>query len=161
MLFLFRSAPEVEKRIHSKWFRKFWEEPGYRRANLHYCKLLFMSCTIFERVCAMNCWGGLQIPTIRLLKFQGFDSFLSISENGRRYSNVFSFGEEKFLDKYPDRKFCASQFQWISASHHRIRNLNKVGKNLYFWYQLTYFSFFFFSCYMESKDAAQPQSGWG
>ena len=28
MLFLFRSAPEVEKRIHSKLFRKFWEEPG-------------------------------------------------------------------------------------------------------------------------------------
>ena len=40
---------------------------------------------------------------------------------------------EKFLDKYPDRKFCASQFQWISASHHRIRNLNKIEKNLYFW----------------------------
>ena len=34
MLFLFRSAPEVEKRIHSKLFRKFWrsrgtEEPAY------------------------------------------------------------------------------------------------------------------------------------
>ena len=39
MLFLFRSAPEVEKRIHSKWFRKFWEEPGYRRANLRYCSM--------------------------------------------------------------------------------------------------------------------------
>ena len=37
MLFLFRSAPEVKKRIHSKLFRKFWEEPGYTRANLHYC----------------------------------------------------------------------------------------------------------------------------
>ena len=40
---------------------------------------------------------------------------------------------EKFLDKYPDRKFCASQFQWISASHHRIRNLNKIEKKIYFW----------------------------
>ena len=34
MLFLFRSAPEVEKRIHSKLFRKFWmsrgiKEPAY------------------------------------------------------------------------------------------------------------------------------------
>ena len=47
---------------------------------------------------------------------------------GRPYSNAFSFPGGKFLDKYPDRKFCASQFQWISASHHRIRNLNKVGK---------------------------------
>ena len=37
MLFLFRSAPEVKKRIHSKLFCKFWEEPGYTRANLHYC----------------------------------------------------------------------------------------------------------------------------
>ena len=37
MLFLFRSAPEVEKRIHSKFFRKFWEEPGYKRTDLHYC----------------------------------------------------------------------------------------------------------------------------
>jgi len=37
MLFLFRSAPEVKKKIHSKLFRKFWEEPGYTRANLHYC----------------------------------------------------------------------------------------------------------------------------
>ena len=37
MLFLFRSAPKVEKRIHSKFFRKFWEEPGYKRTDLHYC----------------------------------------------------------------------------------------------------------------------------
>ena len=37
MLFLFRAAPEVEKIIHSKLFCKFWEEPGYKRANLHYC----------------------------------------------------------------------------------------------------------------------------
>ena len=37
MLFLFRSAPEVEKRIHSKLFRNFLEEPGYKRAGLHYC----------------------------------------------------------------------------------------------------------------------------
>ena len=37
MLFLFRSSPKVKKRIHSKGFRKFWEEPGYKRANLHYC----------------------------------------------------------------------------------------------------------------------------
>ena len=28
MLFLFRSAPEVEKRIHSKLFRKFWRSRG-------------------------------------------------------------------------------------------------------------------------------------
>ena len=28
MLFLFRSAPEVEKRIHSNLFRKFWRSPG-------------------------------------------------------------------------------------------------------------------------------------
>ena len=28
MLFLFRSAPEVEKRIHSKFFRKFWRSRG-------------------------------------------------------------------------------------------------------------------------------------
>ena len=28
MLFLFRSAPEVEKRIHSKLFRKFWRNRG-------------------------------------------------------------------------------------------------------------------------------------
>ena len=41
MLFLFRSAPEVKKRIHSKLFRKFWEEPGYKRANLHYCRFCF------------------------------------------------------------------------------------------------------------------------
>ena len=40
MLFLFRSAPEVEKRIHSKLFRNFLEEPGYKRAGLHYCKSL-------------------------------------------------------------------------------------------------------------------------
>ena len=37
MLFLFRSASKVEKRIHSKFFRKFWEEPGYKRTDLHYC----------------------------------------------------------------------------------------------------------------------------
>ena len=37
MLFLYRSAPKVEKRIHSKFFRKFWEEPGYKRTDLHYC----------------------------------------------------------------------------------------------------------------------------
>ena len=43
MLFLFRSAPEVKKRIHSKLFRKFWEEPGYKRANLHYCTCLIYS----------------------------------------------------------------------------------------------------------------------
>ena len=28
MLFLFRSAPEVKKRIHSKHFRKFWRSRG-------------------------------------------------------------------------------------------------------------------------------------
>ena len=28
MLFLFRSAPEVEKRMHSKLFRKFWRSRG-------------------------------------------------------------------------------------------------------------------------------------
>ena len=28
MLFLFRSAPEVEKRIHSKFFCKFWRSRG-------------------------------------------------------------------------------------------------------------------------------------
>ena len=39
MLFLFRSAPEVEKRIHSKLFRNFLEEPGYKRAGLHYCNV--------------------------------------------------------------------------------------------------------------------------
>ena len=39
MLFLFRSAPEVKKIIHSKLFRKFWEEPGNKRANLHYCSI--------------------------------------------------------------------------------------------------------------------------
>ena len=38
MLFLFRSAPEVEKRIHSKLFRKFWrsrgtKEPAYITVN--------------------------------------------------------------------------------------------------------------------------------
>ena len=37
MLFLFRSASKVEKRIHSKFFRKFWEEPGYKGTDLHYC----------------------------------------------------------------------------------------------------------------------------
>ena len=39
MLFLLRSAPEVEKRIHSKLFCKFLEEPGYKRAGLHYCNI--------------------------------------------------------------------------------------------------------------------------
>ena len=39
MLFLFRSAPEVEKRIHSKLFRKFWrsrgtKEPAYITVHL-------------------------------------------------------------------------------------------------------------------------------
>ena len=39
MLFLFRSAPEVEKRIHSKLFRKFWrsrgtKEPAYITVEL-------------------------------------------------------------------------------------------------------------------------------
>ena len=39
MLFLFRSAPEVEKRIHSKLFRKFWrsrgtKEPAYITVTL-------------------------------------------------------------------------------------------------------------------------------
>ena len=47
MLFLFRSAPKVKKRIHSKLFRKFWEEPGYKRANLHYCICLEF-CIIFS-----------------------------------------------------------------------------------------------------------------
>ena len=28
MLFLFKSAPEVEKRIHSKLFRKIWRSRG-------------------------------------------------------------------------------------------------------------------------------------
>ena len=37
MLFLLRSAPEVEKRIHSKLFRIFLEEPGYKRAGQTYC----------------------------------------------------------------------------------------------------------------------------
>ena len=40
MLFLFRSAPEVEKRIHSKLFRKFWrsrgtKEPAYITVTHH------------------------------------------------------------------------------------------------------------------------------
>ena len=37
MLFLFRSTSEVEKRINSKHFRKFWDEPGYKRADQTYC----------------------------------------------------------------------------------------------------------------------------
>ena len=42
MLFLFRSAPEVEKRIHSKFFRKFWrsrgtKEPAYITVHTHNC----------------------------------------------------------------------------------------------------------------------------
>ena len=51
MLFLFRSAPEVEKRIHSKLFRNFLEEPGYKRAGLHYCNsiaILTLTCTFFS-----------------------------------------------------------------------------------------------------------------
>ena len=40
MLFLFRSAPEVEKRIHSKLFRKFWrsrgtKEPAYITVDMN------------------------------------------------------------------------------------------------------------------------------
>ena len=33
MLFLFRSAPEVEKRIHSKLFRKFWRSRGTKKGR--------------------------------------------------------------------------------------------------------------------------------
>ena len=49
MLFLFRSAPEVKKRIHSKLFRKFWEEPGYKRANLHYCTKNLTICSVIQQ----------------------------------------------------------------------------------------------------------------
>ena len=42
MLFLFRSAPEVEKRIHSELFRKFWrsrgtKEPAYMLGMSYAC----------------------------------------------------------------------------------------------------------------------------
>ena len=50
MLFLFRSAPEVEKRIHSKLFRKFWrsrgtKEPAY--ITVH-CSILKVFQEIFQ-----------------------------------------------------------------------------------------------------------------
>ena len=48
MLFLFRSAPKVEKRIHSKFFRKFWEEPGYKRTDLHYCTMYVFTITNYS-----------------------------------------------------------------------------------------------------------------
>ena len=48
MLFLFRSAPEVEKRIHSKLFRKFWrsrgtKEPAYITV---FCSFLGLSQSV-------------------------------------------------------------------------------------------------------------------
>ena len=41
MLFLFRSAPEVEKRIHSKLFRNFWRSRGTKEPA--YITVLFMT----------------------------------------------------------------------------------------------------------------------
>ena len=44
MLFLFRSAPEVEKRIHSKLFHKFWRSRGTKEpAYITVSKLLHLA----------------------------------------------------------------------------------------------------------------------
>ena len=38
-------APAVEKTIHSKLFRKFWEGPGYKRADQTYCNIFWDECS--------------------------------------------------------------------------------------------------------------------
>ena len=35
--FCLDQLPKLKKRIHSKLFGKFWEEPGYKRADQTYC----------------------------------------------------------------------------------------------------------------------------
>ena len=91
MLFLFRSAPEVEKRIHSKLFRNFLEEPGYKRAGLHYCTesrgfafQQFLSFVmLFHCICVARGWwrgvlywlnvdfvtDALEIPTPNIIRW--------------------------------------------------------------------------------------------
>ena len=43
--FCLDQLPKLEKESTASFFREFWEEPGYKRANLHYCK---GSLPIFE-----------------------------------------------------------------------------------------------------------------
>ena len=57
MLFFFRSAPEVEKRIHSKLFRKFWRSRGTKEIIRYRCLICLSSnyvispSVIFEFIC--------------------------------------------------------------------------------------------------------------
>ena len=67
MLFLFRSAPEVEKRIHSKLFRKFWrsrgtKEPAY--ITVH-CSCSFSGGTFVSETVDWNAKGS---PSLAILR---------------------------------------------------------------------------------------------
>ena len=74
MLFLFRSAPEVEKRIHSKLFRKFWrsrgtKEPAYITVYGAVC--LFFGVVVLEWsnskfVWSFNTWVFWQLSQVTL-----------------------------------------------------------------------------------------------
>ena len=49
MLFLFRSAPEVEKRIHSKLFRKFWRSRGTKEpAYITVCGVVNLKVNVIQ-----------------------------------------------------------------------------------------------------------------
>ena len=79
MLFLFRSAPEVEKRIHSKLFRKFWrsrgtKEPAYinvHRCEVHIPRLLVCTLIFFNLgyPCLRPDRQVAQLPTTKISHF--------------------------------------------------------------------------------------------
>ena len=80
MLFLFRSAPEVEKRIHSKLFRKFWrsrgtKEPAYITVGDNF------RCTTFKKIKAVEA-VKIWLPLSRLgrvTQFVGFALVMSLA----------------------------------------------------------------------------------
>ena len=66
MLFLFRSAPEVEKRIHSKLFRKFWRSRGTKEPA--YITVPNLSHALDHSL--VQVWHLLpEIPEKRILKY--------------------------------------------------------------------------------------------
>ena len=63
MLFLFRSAPVVEKRIHSKLFRKFWRSRGTKEPA-YITVVIFIMDNISEN------WGWLESNSDEQLKLR-------------------------------------------------------------------------------------------
>ena len=131
MLFLFRSAPEVEKRIHSKLFRKFWRSRGTKEpAYITVFSFLYLYFLIFISYACQGCISCGTCSYLELTEDHVLTSaYVKIFRIVTRNAVNKSFWRKKDCSWPPLNKYAMNI--WLSSLKIRAHLSWRTGKHLH------------------------------